>query len=232
MALASLVVCSREDAVPSCVPEAINCDVSFDASWHRRGHYSNQGFAAAIDAVSNKVLDYVLYQRVCRKCSKWSDEMRSSQPDEYSIFWAEHQIEYLANFASSSQSMEGAGALQLWKRSVEKNKLIYSTYIGDGDSSSFKNLPKADPYNGVEIVRKEECLGHVQKRHKKHLKKNSNTHPKIAAQKVEQVRQLYALVVVQNRGKTPLEIHTALMNLFQHLVEDHENCPRTLESWS
>ena len=26
------------------------CAVSFDASWHRRGHYSNQGFAAAIDA--------------------------------------------------------------------------------------------------------------------------------------------------------------------------------------
>ena len=55
--------------------------------------------------------------------------------------------------------MEGAGALELWKLSMEKNKLVYSTYIGDGDSSSFKNLLKADPYNGVEIVRKEECLG-------------------------------------------------------------------------
>ena len=64
MSLASLVVRSREEAVPSCVPEAVNCNVSFNASWHRLEHYSNHCFAAAIDAVSNKVLDYVLYQRV------------------------------------------------------------------------------------------------------------------------------------------------------------------------
>ena len=119
MSLASLAVRSRENSVPSKVPGAINCDVSFDASWHRRGHYSNQGFAAAIDAVTNKVLDYVLYQRVCRKCSRWSPEMRSSQPDEYSTFWAEHQLECSANFTGSSQSMEGAASsstLPHWTR--------------------------------------------------------------------------------------------------------------------
>ena len=231
MSLAALDVRSRENAVPSKVPGAMNCDVSFDASWHRRGHYSNQGFAAAIDAVTNKVLDYVLYQRVCRKCSRWSAEMRSSQPDDYSTFWAEHQLECAANFTGSSQSMEGAGALELWKRSVAKNNLVYSTYIGDGDSSSFKNLLQADPYKGIEIVRKEECLGHVQKRLKQHLKTKSNAFPKISALKVERVGQLYALVVVQNRGKTPLEIHTALLNLLQHFVEDHENCPCSLDSW-
>ena len=36
------------------------CAVSFDASWHRRGHYSNQGFAAAIETDFGKVLDYSL----------------------------------------------------------------------------------------------------------------------------------------------------------------------------
>ena len=38
-----------------------DCAVSFDASWHRRGHFSNQGFAAAIDSEFGKVLDYQLY---------------------------------------------------------------------------------------------------------------------------------------------------------------------------
>ena len=58
-----------------------DCAVSFDASWHRRGHYSNQGFAAAIDTDFGKVLDYALYDRVCYSCSKWPESRRSSCPD-------------------------------------------------------------------------------------------------------------------------------------------------------
>ena len=34
-----------------------NCAVSFDASWHRRGHFSIQGFAAEIDSELGIVLD-------------------------------------------------------------------------------------------------------------------------------------------------------------------------------
>ena len=36
------------------VPGLGECIVSFDASWHRRCHFSNQGFAAAIDAETGK----------------------------------------------------------------------------------------------------------------------------------------------------------------------------------
>ena len=108
---------------------------------------------------------------------------------------------------------------------------MYSTYVGDGDSSSFKNLINSHPYDGIETVRNEECLGHVQKRLKKHLKKKSSAFCKLAAGKVECVGQLYALVVVQNRGKTPSEIQNALWNLLDHLVEKHANCPYSIESW-
>ena len=44
----------------STITNVNKCTVSFDASWHQRGHYSNQGFAAAIEVDSGKVLDYVL----------------------------------------------------------------------------------------------------------------------------------------------------------------------------
>ena len=37
---------------------------------------------------------------------------------------------------------------------IENHDLVYGTYIGNGDSSSYKNLVKADPYNGVVSVRK------------------------------------------------------------------------------
>ena len=50
---------------------------------------------------------------------------------------------------------------------------MYGTYIGDGDSPSFRNLTKSDPYNGKVRVMKEECLGDAQKRLKKHLKSSS-----------------------------------------------------------
>ena len=65
----------------------------------------------------------------------------------------------------------------------------------------------------------------------KHLKKKSRVFPKLSAGKVERVGQLYALVVAQNRGKTPAEIHNALWNLLEHLVEKHANCPYSVESW-
>ena len=87
MALAAAQIRSRESSVTSNIPGAYKCDVSFDATWHRRGHYSKQGFSAAIDIVSNKVLDYMLYQRVCRKCLSWPNERRLSQPDDYAAFF-------------------------------------------------------------------------------------------------------------------------------------------------
>ena len=71
------------------------------------------------------------------------------------------------------------------------------------------------------------CLGHVQKRLKKHLKKKSNSYSKLSAGNVERVGQLYALVVSQNRGKSPSVIQKALWNL----LEKHDNCPFSTESW-
>ena len=147
--------------------------VSFDASWHRRGHYSNQGFAAAIDTDFGKVLDYALYDRVCYSCSKWPESRRSSCPDQYQDYWASHKDICVANYKGTSQSIESSGAVEVWRRSIDKHNLAYGTYIGDGDSSSFKNLIQSDPYEGAVPIRKEECIGHVQKRLKKRLMKKA-----------------------------------------------------------
>ena len=111
----------------------------------RRGHYSNQGFAAAIEILSGKVLDYVLYERMCNKCIWWTEDLKNDKPEEYSEFWKKHCNECLANYSGSSQSIESAGALEIWGRSLEKHQLAYTTYVGDGDSSSFKRLSESDP---------------------------------------------------------------------------------------
>ena len=213
------------------VPGIRECIVSFDASWHRRGHFSNQGFAAAIDAETGKVLDYSLFDRVCYSCSKWDEERKMQNPDEFAEFWEQHKINCTANYKGSSQAMETSAALDIWKRSIAKHQLVYGTYIGDGDSSSFRNLTKSNPYNGEVVVRKEECLGHAQKRLKKHLLKSSSLCKGLADGKAKRIAHLYALVVVQNRGKEAAAIRDALNILLEHTREVHDNCPAGESTW-
>ena len=98
---------------------------------------------------------------MCSKCLKWTEERKKDDPDEYGEYWKKHSGECPANYSGTSQGMESSAALEIWARSVTKHYLAYTTYVGDGDSSSFKRLRESDPYKGLENLRKEECIGHV-----------------------------------------------------------------------
>lgn len=69
--------------------------------------------------------------------------------------------------------MEAAGAKRMWERSQNKG-YKYVTFIGDGDSSSFKTISEMnngnEPYADVTVV-KEECVNHVKKRMGTRLRK-------------------------------------------------------------
>ena len=153
------------------VPGTRECIVSFDASWHRRGHFSNHGFAGAIDSSTGKVLDYALYDRVCSLCSKWDEDRKLQNPDDFAAFWEKHRTTSTFNLEIWNRSIATFN-LEIWNRSIAKHQLVYGTCVGDGDSSSFRNLTKSDPFKGEVLVRKEECLEHAQKRLKKHLLRN------------------------------------------------------------
>ena len=62
-------------------------------------------------------------------------------------------------------------------KSVEKRKLISKEYLGDGDTSSFKEVVGSEPYKqfSVEPV-KQECVGHIQKRVGKRLRDRIKTY--------------------------------------------------------
>ena len=126
--------------------------------------------------------------------------------------------------------MESAAAVEIWKRSISSHSFIYYTYIGDGDSSSHKNLVKSDPYNGLTTVRREECLGHVQKRVKKNILKKSKIFKGLLEAKADRIAHLHALVIVQS-AESALEIHEALQVLLYHTDEKHDNCPDGSTSW-
>ena len=88
---------------PSSVPDCINTAVSFDSSWKTRGFYSNLGFGSAISALTKKVLDYELLNRICEKCARWSDKRRDEQHDEYLKWFDSHKANCRINHTGSSQ---------------------------------------------------------------------------------------------------------------------------------
>ena len=50
--------------------EVVSTDVTFDGSWHRRGHRSNYGIGAVIEAHTGLILDYQALSKFCLKCTK------------------------------------------------------------------------------------------------------------------------------------------------------------------
>ena len=57
--------------------------------------------------------------------------------------------------------MEPAGAKLIWEHSLQKNKLRYTLFYGDGDSKSFSTIKNTCP--GI-TIQNLEYVGHVQKR--------------------------------------------------------------------
>ena len=101
-----------------------NCQVSVDGTWQRRGHASINGVVTVISKENGKVLDTAVLSKSCKGCQIWSH--KKDEPG-YQDWLANHQCQ--ANHAKSSGSMEGAGAVQIFKRSIDKNKLRYTSYI-------------------------------------------------------------------------------------------------------
>ena len=105
--------------------------------------------------------------KTCKKCTTW--ECRKNYPEfDYNLWFAEHvdNDECEINHESSSGAMESSGGVKIFKRSVKKNGLIYSDYLGDGDTSSFSDVVNSEPYkdHGNVVPQKLDCVGHVQKR--------------------------------------------------------------------
>ena len=62
--------------------------------------------------------------------------------------------------------MEAAGAISIFQQSVDKHRLRYTRYLGDGDTESFSKVVGSNLYGSVVPV-KLECVGHIQTRLRK-----------------------------------------------------------------
>ena len=106
--------------------------VSVDGTWQKRGHFSKTGVVFVISIRTGEVLDYELKTLHCR-----DDDTISTAH----IKWEnEHKDNCDINHSGSSDKMETNGTMDIFLCSMEKTKLKYVTFVGDGDSASVASV--------------------------------------------------------------------------------------------
>ena len=139
-------------------PSRTLCDISIDGTCQKHGHKSLNGVVTGIS--SGLCIDKHIMSKYCRLCQQWEPKKGTQSCNK----WKE-TLTCKKTHAKSSGKMESSGALAIFTSSVEKHTLLYENYIGDGDTSSFKDVCEANLYTGYGIVSsKLECIGHIQKR--------------------------------------------------------------------
>lgn len=136
--------------------------VSYDGTWHKRGHTSNYGIGIVIEVQTGLVLDYVVLSKYCHTCAVTTTELGADSP-EFDIWFQGHKPDCSTNFHGSSAAMETKAAEILWKRSLDYN-MRYRTIVSDGDSAVFSHLQSLNVYGNNFPITKEECVNHVSKR--------------------------------------------------------------------
>ncbi|GFX81198.1 uncharacterized protein TNCV_1911901 [Trichonephila clavipes] len=130
-----------------CIHGTVNCGVSVDGTWQRRGFSSLNGCVSAISVDTGEIIDFETLSQFCRKCNSKTEQQNVKLQ--------------CTHHTGSSSSMEPVGAYRIFERSEDHRMLRYTDYYGDGDSKAFDAVK--DNY-GKDSVTKLECIGHIQKR--------------------------------------------------------------------
>ena len=143
----------------------VDTAVSVDGTWQKRGYSSMNGAVAAISMNTGRILDIAAFSRYCQGCISM-ERFQMSDPVKYANWKQARHCSI--NHVGSAPAMEVAGAKLIFNRSIEKHNLRYTEFYGDGDSKSFNSVK--DVYDGI-TIKKQECIGHIQKRVGNRLRK-------------------------------------------------------------
>ncbi|GFY09485.1 uncharacterized protein TNCV_4321641 [Trichonephila clavipes] len=102
----------------------VECGVSVDETWQRRGYNSMNGCFAALSVDTDK--------SDCPICRKISKMPRSIELESFATDHVFH-----SNFQGSALKMEAVGATRIFQRSIVKRGINYAHYYGDGNSNGF-----------------------------------------------------------------------------------------------
>ena len=229
------------------VDDVLDIDCMFDGSWQKRGHSSLIGYVAAISPDTRKCLDIELLSKICKGCAGKAHLEKESS--EYLSWYAGHYTKCGITYGGSSPSMEPAGAVRIYERSVESLYLQYTGFVGDGDTKSYSSVVDRKPYgHSIDIVKKE-CVGHVQKRCGTALRKlkSESGSKRLEDQKtlggkgrltklrIDQLQIYYGLAIRRNVGSVS-GMKTAISAILKHTgstddAPNHVDCPTAEDTW-
>ncbi|KAH7947439.1 hypothetical protein HPB52_011965 [Rhipicephalus sanguineus] len=209
--------------------------VVYDGTWHKCGHTSHIGVGAVIDFYTGLILDAVVLSNHCLGC-----QTGPKPGDAAYESWQEHHV-CQKNTDAKSGGMEVEAALTLFKRSISKHGLRYTTLVSDEDSRTFSALTEENVFGLVPIV-KEECLNHVQKRMGSALRnivqksdKPLSGKGKLTKALIDKLTDYYGWAL-RNNSSDVTAMQRAVMATYRHITstdEDprHDLCPVGAESW-
>ena len=97
-----------------------------------------------------------LTTRCTRKYVMSAESKRQNSRTRTVMTWlpgGKHTNQPVTKTHVSSNAMEAQGAKEMWTRSVEQNRMQYTTFVGDGDSKAYKTVCEEKPYGEVEILK-------------------------------------------------------------------------------
>ncbi|XP_076673163.1 uncharacterized protein LOC143371637 [Andrena cerasifolii] len=211
--------------------------VSGDGTWKKRGFNSLFGVTSLIGKYSSKIIDIVVKSSYCHGCKVWESK---SGTVEYDLWMEEHKDECTANHSGSSGKMEVDGMKEMFLRSVEYFGIRYRNYIGDGDTKTFKALLEENPYGDDFILKKKECVGHVEKRMGSRLRNIKKTKKlggknKLTDKLIKQLTVYYGLAIRRHSGSID-DMYEAIWATYYHKISSdkypkHMYCPKGSGSW-
>lgn len=211
--------------------------VSGDGSWRKRGFSSLFGITSLIGWFSGQIVDVEVKSKYCKSCEQWKKKLDTCDYDEWH---KTHADVCKANHEGSSGKMEVDAVIEMFHRSKDLHDLKYSSYIGDGDSKTFKGIIDSEPYEDL-VVQKKECISHVQKRmgtRLRNLKKSSKNlggKGKLSAKLIDELTIYYGLAIRRNPTSLDDMKNEIWATLFHKLSTDenpqHEKCSKSWCNW-
>jgi len=219
--------------------DPLHLTVSGDGSWKKRGFSSLFDIATLIGKYTNKVLDVVVKSAYCQSCANWKSKKGSI---EYDAWKESHDDVCSANHQGSAGKMEVDAISEMFLRSNELLGVKYENYIGDGDTKTFKMILDINPYDDL-VVKKKECVGHVQKRMgtrlravKKNIKDLGGKGAGKLTDKVISDLTVYYGLAIRRHPDSAEDMKNAVWAVFYHNIStnkkpQHMYCPAGKESW-
>ena len=227
---------SKPDADQGDKDGAIPVAVSIDGTWHKRGYSSKYGVVLAVLVDTGEVVDFEVLSTHCHECRK--NCHLSKESDAFKAWKEKHEPVCQINFEGSSGGMEGAGAAEIFKRSIKKRGLKYVTFVGDGDSDTFKVVKdEMEKVYGTRYpVKKEECIGHVQKRMGNALRnllkdmkgkkmsdnKTIGGRGRLTKERIDSIQRFYGNAIRANCGYLT-KMQNAIWAIFHHIIMPSNN---------